>query len=184
MSVHTGAADILHAHVAGAAVLQIEELRRISLIEANYFENVKNPVTSRDSSRIGYWELRNNYVGSGITWDTPSGAVNATNWGSTQSYGPTGYSYTPIAGIDVKFDGSGYPQGLKGHDIHEYARIVAVADVFDALMHKRCYKDAWPVEQVVAHMREVAGKHLDPKFVELLIANMDKALAINERFPD
>jgi response regulator RpfG family c-di-GMP phosphodiesterase len=83
-----------------------------------------------------------------------------------------------------KFDGSGYPQGLKGHDIHEYARIVAVADVFDALMHKRCYKDAWPVEQVVAHMREVAGKHLDPKFVELLIANMDKALAINERFPD
>ncbi len=74
----------------------------ISLIEANYFENVKNPVTSRDSSRIGYWELRNNYVGSGITWDTPSGAVNATNWGSTQSYGPTGYSYTPIAGADVK----------------------------------------------------------------------------------
>jgi response regulator RpfG family c-di-GMP phosphodiesterase len=83
-----------------------------------------------------------------------------------------------------KFDGSGYPQGLKGQDIHEYARIVAVADVFDALMHKRCYKDAWPVEQVVQHMREVAGQHLDPKFVELLIANMDQALAINERFPD
>ena len=74
----------------------------VSLIEANYFENVKNPVTSRDSSRIGYWELRNNYVGSGITWDTPSGAVNATSWGSTQSFGPTGYSYTAIAGADVK----------------------------------------------------------------------------------
>ncbi|WP_426341144.1 DUF3369 domain-containing protein [Pseudoduganella sp. S-14] len=83
-----------------------------------------------------------------------------------------------------KFDGSGYPQGLKGHAIHEYARIVAVSDVFDALMHKRCYKDAWPVEKAVEHMREVAGTHLDPKFVELLIANMDKALAINERFPD
>ncbi|XLZ68057.1 HD domain-containing phosphohydrolase [Massilia sp. SR12] len=83
-----------------------------------------------------------------------------------------------------KFDGSGYPQGLVGHAIHEYARIVAVADVFDALMHKRCYKDAWPVAQVVEHMREVAGQHLDPKFVELLIANMDQALAINERFPD
>jgi response regulator RpfG family c-di-GMP phosphodiesterase len=83
-----------------------------------------------------------------------------------------------------KFDGSGYPQGLKGEAIHEYARIVAVADVFDALMHKRCYKDAWPVEQVLAHMREVAGQHLDPKYVELMVKNIDKALAINDRFPD
>jgi len=83
-----------------------------------------------------------------------------------------------------KFDGSGYPQGLKGEHIHLYARIVAVADVFDALMHKRCYKDAWPVEQVVSHLREVAGHHLDPVYVEHLINNIDKALAINERFPD
>jgi response regulator RpfG family c-di-GMP phosphodiesterase len=44
-----------------------------------------------------------------------------------------------------KYDGSGYPQGLKGEDIHPYARIVAVADVFDALTHKRCYKEAWPI---------------------------------------
>ncbi|CAN7690192.1 DUF3369 domain-containing protein [Pseudoduganella sp. LjRoot289] len=83
-----------------------------------------------------------------------------------------------------KFDGSGYPQGLKGENIHLYARIVAVADVFDALMHKRCYKDAWPVAQVVSHLREVAGQHLDPVYVEHLINNIDKALAINERFPD
>ncbi len=83
-----------------------------------------------------------------------------------------------------KFDGSGYPQGLKGHDIHLYARIVAVADVFDALSHKRCYKDAWPVEQVVGHLREVAGHHLDPVYVELLIANIDKAVDINKRWPD
>jgi response regulator RpfG family c-di-GMP phosphodiesterase len=83
-----------------------------------------------------------------------------------------------------KYDGSGYPQGLKGQDIHEYARIVAVADVFDALMHKRVYKDAWPIEQVVSHLREVAGKHLDPKYVDLLIANLDDAVAINNKFPD
>jgi len=83
-----------------------------------------------------------------------------------------------------KFDGSGYPQGLKGYDIHRYARIVAVADVFDALSHKRCYKDAWPIEQVTAHLRDVAGHHLDPQYVELLIANMDKALDINRRWPD
>ena len=83
-----------------------------------------------------------------------------------------------------KFDGSGYPQGLKGYDIHRYARIVAVADVFDALSHKRCYKDAWPIEQVTAHLRDVAGSHLDPQYVELLIDNMDKALDINRRWPD
>ena len=76
------------------------------------------------------------------------------------------------------------PQGLKGEDIHLYARIVAVADVFDALMHKRCYKEAWPVSQVVEHLREVAGKHLDPQYVDLLIANIDEALEINRRFPD
>ncbi len=83
-----------------------------------------------------------------------------------------------------KYDGSGYPQGLAGEDIHLYARIVAVADVFDALIHKRCYKDAWPVAEVMAHLREVSGKHLDPVFVELLIANIDTALKINQRFPD
>ena len=83
-----------------------------------------------------------------------------------------------------KFDGSGYPQGLKGYDIHRYARIVAVADVFDALSHKRCYKDAWPIEQITAHLRDVSGHHLDPQYVELLIANMDKVLDINRRWPD
>src|SRR5471030_650496 len=83
-----------------------------------------------------------------------------------------------------KFDGSGYPQGLKGHDIHLYARIVAVADVFDALMHRRCYKEAWPIDKVVEHLREVAGHHLDPVYVEYLCQNIDQALAINERSPD
>ena len=62
--------------------------------------------------------------------------------------------------------------------------IVAVADVFDALMHKRCYKDAWPIDKVVEHLREVAGQHLDPVYVDLLVQNIDKAVAINERFPD
>ena len=83
-----------------------------------------------------------------------------------------------------KFDGTGYPQGLKGEDIHPYARIVAVADVFDALSHERCYKEAWPVEQVTDYLREVAGKHLDPYYVDLLIKNIDKAVEINRQWPD
>jgi response regulator RpfG family c-di-GMP phosphodiesterase len=83
-----------------------------------------------------------------------------------------------------KFDGSGYPQGLVGEAIHEYARIVAVADVFDALSHKRCYKEAWPIEQVLAHLREVSGQHLDPRYVTLLIEHIDEAVEINRRWPD
>lgn len=83
-----------------------------------------------------------------------------------------------------KYDGSGYPQGLKGEDIHPYARIVAVADVFDALTHERCYKEAWPIEQVRDYLREVAGKHLDPYYVDLLIQNLDKADEINRTWPD
>jgi response regulator RpfG family c-di-GMP phosphodiesterase len=83
-----------------------------------------------------------------------------------------------------KYDGSGYPQGLVGENIHKYARIVAVADVFDALSHSRCYKDAWPIAQVTDHLREVAGHHLDPRYVEILIANIDKAVEINNRWPD
>jgi response regulator RpfG family c-di-GMP phosphodiesterase len=83
-----------------------------------------------------------------------------------------------------KYDGSGYPQGLRGEQIHPYARIVAVADVFDALSHKRCYKEAWPVEKVTEYLREVAGHHLDPFYVNLLIKNMDQAVDINRKWPD
>jgi response regulator RpfG family c-di-GMP phosphodiesterase len=83
-----------------------------------------------------------------------------------------------------KWDGSGYPQGLKGPDIHPYARIVAVADVFDALTHERVYKKAWPIDQVRDYLHEVAGQHLDPYYVDILIRNIDKAAEINERWPD
>jgi pectate lyase len=75
-----------------------------SLIESNVFETVKNPVTSRDSSAIGFWDLRNN-VSSGITWDAGSaGTVNATNWATTKAFGSTGYSYTltPVTGVRAK----------------------------------------------------------------------------------
>jgi pectate lyase len=73
----------------------------LSLIESNVFETVKNPVTSRDSSAIGFWDLRNNLT-SGITWDAgSSGTVNATNFTTTRAFGSTGYSYTvtPVASV-------------------------------------------------------------------------------------
>jgi response regulator RpfG family c-di-GMP phosphodiesterase len=83
-----------------------------------------------------------------------------------------------------RWDGSGYPQGLSGRDIHPHARIVAVADVFDALTHVRCYKPAWPLEEVIAYMRAGIGSHLDGEIVEKLLENLDSVMAVNERFPD
>ncbi len=83
-----------------------------------------------------------------------------------------------------KFDGSGYPQGLKGYEIHPFARIVAVADVFDALIQQRCYKPAWPLGEVLEHLEQVGGTHLDPLYVQILIRHIDKALEINALYPD
>ncbi len=71
-------------------------------------------------------------------------------------------------GHHEKWDGSGYPRGLQGEDIPLEARIVAVADVYDALISKRCYKKAWTADEAMAEMRRCAGSHLDPVVVEAL----------------
>ncbi len=83
-----------------------------------------------------------------------------------------------------KFDGSGYPQGLIGGEIDIMARIVAVADVFDALSHRRCYKEAWPLDKVLKVMQDSSGSHFDPKVLTVLIDNVNSAIAINEKYKD
>ena len=69
-----------------------------------------------------------------------------------------------------KWNGTGYPEGLAGEDIPESARIVAIADVFDALTMKRPYKKAWSDDEAFEHLREGAGKHFDPKLVECFMS--------------
>ena len=83
-----------------------------------------------------------------------------------------------------KWDGTGYPQGLQGLDIHVFGRIVALADVYDALRHKRCYKKAWTVDEVVNEINQQKGKHFEPKLVDVFneqIEELEKILAI---YPD
>lgn len=77
-----------------------------------------------------------------------------------------------------KFDGSGYPYGLAGTAIPLSARIVAVADVFDALTHRRSYKDAWPAEEATAYVRDRAGSEFDPVVVEAFLAVMEARTAV------
>ncbi|MFH1395730.1 MAG: HD domain-containing phosphohydrolase [Candidatus Omnitrophota bacterium] len=78
------------------------------------------------------------------------------------------------------FDGSGYPQGLKGEDIPVYGRIVALADCFDALTSKRSYKDAYSFDKSVSIISEEAGTHFDPAVVISFIRNKDKIKKIWE----
>lgn len=73
-----------------------------------------------------------------------------------------------------KFDGSGYPYGIKGYDIPLAGRIVAIADVFDALTSKRPYKEAWSVEDAVTYLRDQKGKHFDGELVEAFLSQMDE----------
>ncbi|PKL95074.1 MAG: phosphohydrolase [Gammaproteobacteria bacterium HGW-Gammaproteobacteria-8] len=70
-----------------------------------------------------------------------------------------------------KWDGSGYPRGLKGEEIPLAARMFAIIDVWDALSHDRVYKKAWPEPEVLEHIREQAGRHFDPELVEIFLDN-------------
>lgn len=80
-----------------------------------------------------------------------------------------------------KWDGTGYPQGLSGENIHIYGRIVAIADVYDALTSNKCYRDAWPLEKVIEHIKNESGKHFDPQIVELFLEQKDKIKQIKDK---
>lgn len=82
-----------------------------------------------------------------------------------------------------KWDGTGYPRGLKGADIPAEGRVVALADVFDALCSRRVYKDAWPIDKVFDEIRNCSGSHFDPQIVEIFFDNLDEILEIKTQFP-
>lgn len=73
-----------------------------------------------------------------------------------------------------KWDGSGYPSGIKGELIPIAARLFAVIDVWDALIHPRVYKSAWSEQKVLSYIQEEAGKHFDPEIVKLFLENYEQ----------
>jgi putative two-component system response regulator len=83
-----------------------------------------------------------------------------------------------------KWNGSGYPDGLEGEHIPTEARIVAVADVFDAVTTKRCYKEAWSNEDALSFLHEQSGAHFDPRLIQLFTHQIDQIRAIQEEFGD
>lgn len=83
-----------------------------------------------------------------------------------------------------KWDGTGYPKGLKGEGIHIFGRLIAIADVFDALICKRVYKDPWPVDKIRNMFVEGRGKAFDPKVIDAFLKVMDKMVEVSVRLDD
>ena len=104
------------------------------------------------------------------------------------------YNLTDVPFVDIliaivrshheKIDGSGYPDGLQGELIPIEARIIAVADIFDALTSERTYKDAWTVDEAFAELRRLSGTKLDSDCVEALICKREEVLSIKQSFID
>jgi len=128
---------------------------------------------------------------------TKPGKFEPDEWKIMQTHSIEGYkifanSTRPIlqmAAIIAKehherWDGQGYPEKLKGEEIHIAGRIVILADIFDALTHKRVYKDAWSYGEALSYIKENSGLIFDPKIVELFIKNFDKFKKIHQSLQD
>lgn len=83
-----------------------------------------------------------------------------------------------------KWDGTGYPQGLKGEEIHLFARITAIADVFDALSSERAYKKAWELDRIIQLFQEEKGKQFDPHLVDIFLEQLPEILQVKNKLAD
>jgi two-component system, response regulator RpfG len=125
------------------------------------------------------------------------GKLNDNEWSIMQRHTVIGHSiltnsqsrYIQLGSVIAlnhheKFDGSGYPSGLKGREIPLVARIVAVADVFDALVTERPYKKAWATQDALNLLKEQSGKHFDPQCVEAFFDRLDDIKRIKLELKD
>jgi putative two-component system response regulator len=83
-----------------------------------------------------------------------------------------------------RWDGRGYPEGRRREEIDLFARITCVADVFDALTHRRVYKEAWSLEETLAFLRQEKERHFDPQVVDCFFSNLEAILAVFRAYPD
>lgn len=125
------------------------------------------------------------------------GKLNETEFAIMKEHAVIGYKILNESTSDIlkvaaeiawthheKYDGTGYPRQLKKDEIPLFGRIVAVADVFDALTSERPYKKAWSVEQATQYVKDNSGSHFDPACVEAFFTEFDEVLAIKNQFID
>jgi two-component system response regulator RpfG len=125
------------------------------------------------------------------------GKLNAQEWETMQTHTTIGYEilsnsqskYMQMGAVIAlyhheRFDGQGYPNGLKGTGIPLIARIVTVADIYDALVSVRPYKDAWPLQKAIDYIKAQAGSQLDPKCVEAFCKRIPQIMQIQTEYTD
>jgi putative two-component system response regulator len=118
------------------------------------------------------WEImkRHTVIGAEILGDHPSELMRTARTVALRHH--------------ERWDGTGYPDGLAGESIPLVARVVALADVFDALLSVRPYKSAWTVENTVAHLEREAGRHFDPRCVSAMLEILNECLAVRAAYSD
>jgi response regulator RpfG family c-di-GMP phosphodiesterase len=125
------------------------------------------------------------------------GPLNPEEWAIMKQHARSGYDILVGSSSKVlqlaaiialrhheRWDGTGYPDGIRGTQIPLAARIAAVSDVFDALISKRPYKRAWTTDEALSVIRKSAGSHFDPMVVEGLLTSWGEVLEISRRFGD
>jgi len=123
------------------------------------------------------------------------GKLDANEWVVMKTHTQIGYgilkqSSAPVFQLAAeialnhheKWDGSGYPNGLSGKQIPESTRIVALADVFDALSMKRSYKDVWPLDRILGYFQDNAGSHFDAELVQVFLSRLPEVLKIRDEW--
>lgn len=156
-------------------------------MNAQYVELIERAAPLHDIGKIG--------IPDGVL--LKPGKLDADEWAIMKQHATIGYeilagskSKFMCMGADIalghheKFDGSGYPNGLAGHDIPLASRIVAIADVYDALTSSRPYKQPWPAEKALGHIAQSAGTHFDPVLVSLFQSIRSEVLDVQDRYAD
>ena len=175
----------------GLHVIRMSHYARMLALAAGYSENAADDLLHaaplHDVGKIGIpdailqkpgkltegeWEImrRHPVIGAKIIGEHPSGLLRMAQIIAQNHH--------------EKWDGSGYPNGLAGEDIPHAARVVALADVFDALTSVRPYKRAWSVNEALDHVRQESGRHFDPELAEIFLGCTAEITQIRERWAD
>lgn len=186
-----GAAAEYKDNETGLHVIRMSHFAKVLALAAGYSERAANDLLHaapmHDVGKIGIpdailrkpgklteeeWTIMRQHtvIGARIIGDHPSGLLRM--------------AATIALTHHEKWDGSGYPHGLAGEAIPHVARIVALADVFDALTSVRPYKKAWTVEQALELIRSESGKHFDPELARLFMDCMPAIAQIREQWAD
>lgn len=175
----------------GAHVRRMSESCQVLALLATgneaYAEEVRKASQMHDVGKIG--------IPDGVL--LKQGKLNDREWDIMKSHSRIGYEIlsdteTPMMKMAAqialthheRWDGNGYPSGLKGEDIPLESRIVSLCDVYDALRSERPYKKAWSMEKTCELIREESGQHFDPALADIFIEHVEQIEAIRKQYPD